>query len=117
MQDSEIEYFNQMLIERKIQLQQNIVAAQEEINAMGVDKLNDDGDYAAVSSRTLTDTSIGNQQKDELVEIELALSKIGTHEYGVCEMCEDKIGFARLKAKPYARYCIDCREIAEKQDS
>jgi RNA polymerase-binding transcription factor DksA len=47
-------------------------------------------------------------------EIEVALAKIANNEYGICEMCEDDIGFQRLKVKPHALYCIDCREIAEK---
>jgi len=29
-------------------------------------------------------------------------------------MCEEEIGEQRLKVKPQARYCIVCREIAEK---
>lgn len=31
-------------------------------------------------------------------------------------MCEDPIGLPRLKAKPFARYCIVCREIIEKEN-
>ncbi len=117
MQQKEIEYFSEILIERKAQLEDNILVAYEEIGAMSGDDLKDDGDHAAVSSGSLIDNSIATQQRQELDEIELAISKIKSSTYGTCEMCEDNIGFARLKAKPYARYCIDCREITEKQSS
>jgi DnaK suppressor protein len=50
----------------------------------------------------------------ELAEIEIALQKIKDGLYNVCDMCEEAIGIQRLKVKPHAKYCIDCREIAEK---
>jgi DnaK suppressor protein len=30
-------------------------------------------------------------------------------------MCEEEINPARLEIKPFAKYCIDCREIVEKE--
>jgi DnaK suppressor protein len=63
------------------------------------------------------DNAIGSQQQVELMEIETALAKINNGQYGICEMCEEEIGFQRLKVKPHAKYCIDCREIAEKNNS
>ena len=51
---------------------------------------------------------------EELAEIEAALGKIKAKQYGICEMCEDDIGFQRLKVKPHAKYCIVCRPIVEK---
>ena len=49
----------------------------------------------------------------ELEEILVALNKIEKHQYGICEMCEDEIPETRLEVKPFAKYCIDCREIVE----
>ena len=31
-------------------------------------------------------------------------------------MCEEPINPERLKIKPFAKYCIDCREIIEKEN-
>ena len=62
----------------------------------------------------MVESAIVTQQQQELEEINIALAKIASSEYGVCEMCEDDIGFQRLKVKPHAIYCIDCREIVEK---
>jgi DnaK suppressor protein len=55
------------------------------------------------------------QQRKELNEIELALDKIKQGTYGICEMCEEPIGKARLEVKNFARFCITCREITEKE--
>jgi RNA polymerase-binding protein DksA len=42
-----------------------------------------------------------------LQEIDHALSKILKGTYGICEATGKPIGFARLNANPYARFCID----------
>lgn len=43
-----------------------------------------------------------------LREVEHALAKFDSHEYGVCEGCAKRIGDARLEARPEARLCIEC---------
>lgn len=48
-----------------------------------------------------------------LKEIEEALTRIDAGSYGVCSACEEKIAHKRLQAVPWARYCIDCQELAE----
>jgi len=77
-------------------------------------ELNDEGDYAAASVETAVDSAILEQQYCELQEIELSLAKIKHGMYGICEMCEEPIGIERLEVKNFARYCITCREIKEK---
>jgi DnaK suppressor protein len=114
VQESELKYFEEILRARKLQIQKNISGVEAELDSLNELEMNDEGDYAAVSNDNLVDSAIGSQQETELMEIELALNKISAHTYGVCEMCEEPIGFARLKVKPHARFCIDCREIVEK---
>ena len=43
----------------------------------------------------------------------MALKKIENKTYGICEMCDEEIGIQRLKAKPYAVFCVHCRPIYE----
>jgi DnaK suppressor protein len=43
------------------------------------------------------------------------LGKIHNNVYGTCEMCEEEINIERLKVKNFARYCITCREVVEKE--
>ena len=54
------------------------------------------------------------QQKRELKNIQVALEKIKDQTYGICEMCEEEIAVERLEVKPFAKYCMDCRLIYEK---
>ena len=116
MQKSELEYFKSILLSRKEQILKNLSGVKEEIDELQTQELNDEGDHAAANSDSLVESAIITQQQQELAEIERALNKIESGEYGICEMCEDPIGFQRLKVKPHAVYCIDCREIVEKSN-
>ena len=49
-----------------------------------------------------------------LREIDEALKRIDEGTFGVCEACEKAIPLARLKAKPQAKYCIQCKIQEEK---
>ena len=114
MLKSEIEYFKDLLLLRKEQIEKNIDSVEKEMDELRALELNDEGDFAAASSDNMVENAIGSQQEHELNEINAALVKIKEETYGICEMCEEDIGFQRLKVKPHAKYCIDCREIAEK---
>ena len=103
-----------MLESRNDQIVKNINGVNDELDQLNSLELNDEGDHAAVNNNSMIESAIVRQQEQELREINVALGKISTSDYGICAMCEDDIGFQRLKVKPHAIYCIDCREIVEK---
>jgi len=115
MRNSELEFFVDMLESRKAQIQKNIMGVEKELKELNSLELNDEADHASVSNDNLREVAIGQQQELELIEIQVALGKIKDKQYGICEMCEEDISIQRLKVKPHAKYCIDCREIVEKQ--
>lgn len=117
MQKSELQFFKSLLMERKKQILSNISATNSELSALHSCELNDDGDYACTLDNVRLDSTLIHKQHQELRDIEHALGKIAHGTYGQCEMCDDDIGFARLKVKPHAHYCIVCRPIAEKSSS
>ena len=116
MQDGEFNYFKEILESRKEQIIKNISGVNSELDQLNALELNDEGDHASVNNNSMVESAIIQQQEQELREINVTLGKIATKEYGICEMCEDDIGFQRLKVKPHAIYCIDCREIVEKSN-
>ena len=108
-----VEELKRILLERKGVLEGNI-----EDNIDNIAKLNscdckDDLDFAEASSDSFTSGILVNKQKQELREIEEALENIENGTYGICEMCDEPIAVGRLKAKPFAKFCTDCREIHE----
>ena len=68
---------------------ENIDVAQKEDLAWLIDKLDERG-------------------KEEIAEIELALSKIDSDRYGICEICDKPIPIKRLKVLPATRLCRKC---------
>ena len=116
VQASELNYFKEILESRKQQIENNLSSVNEELNELSGIDAKDEGDHASVNNNSMIESAIYEQQMQELKEIDKALLKIANGGYGICEMCEDEIGFQRLKVKPHAVYCIDCREIVEKSN-
>ncbi|MHA1524968.1 MAG: TraR/DksA family transcriptional regulator [Alphaproteobacteria bacterium] len=51
----------------------------------------------------------------ELHEIDEALKRLQDGTYGICEACQKSIRRARLRALPYARFCIECKREQESE--
>lgn len=115
MRENDIRYFKHMLEDRKDQILKNIHGSSKELDELHRNhEVMDEGDFASVSTDNMINEEILSTQQKELEEIDEALAKIQNGTYGICEMCEEPIGMQRLKVKPYAKYCITCRLIAEK---
>lgn len=114
MQASELKYFKEILQSRKEQIDKNISNGNNELIEINSLELNDEGDHASANNNSMIESAIMQKQQKELAEIKAAIVKIGNGLYGICDMCEEPIGFQRLKVKPHAVYCIHCREIVEK---
>lgn len=115
MRKTELASFKKALLAKKEAILANNAAhkiSTESLRAMR----GDEGDAAAASMQNALDAGIFRQHNDDLEYIDIALEKIKNGNYGICEMCEEQISMQRLRAKPHARYCIDCREIIEKQN-
>ena len=50
---------------------------------------------------------LAGQLQETLNEVAHALDKLADGTYGVCEVCDQPIGPARLEAMPATRFCID----------
>ncbi len=111
----ELQEFEEKLTAREEQIKKNLDDAYGMISQMQRMDLREEGDIAAVATETGIDNAIADRQRRELAEIDIALGKIKNGTYGICEMCEEPIGRARLEVKNFARYCIVCREITEKE--
>lgn len=48
-------------------------------------------------------------------QVVAALAAFQGDEYGYCKLCDEPIGFKRLKAKPEAPFCLTCQSRNEKR--
>jgi len=59
---------------------------------------------------------IRNRENLLIRKIRQSLQDIDEGSYGICQSCGEYIGVARLKARPVARHCIDCKTTMEKTE-
>lgn len=67
-------------------------------------------DQAPVSHEQFVSIRHNNFAYEKIKAIDAALARLKRGEYGVCEECGDAISARRLKAVPWARYCLECQE-------
>lgn len=58
---------------------------------------------------------LGDRDREKLAEIEDALVRIESGNYGACDECGEPIGEARLMALPFTKVCIDCKSKDERE--
>ncbi|MFN7966448.1 MAG: TraR/DksA family transcriptional regulator [Acidobacteriota bacterium] len=60
--------------------------------------------------------SLSDLERRQLMEVSDALVRLREGTLGECAMCGEEIGEKRMNAIPWARYCVNCQELAEKEE-
>jgi len=55
-----------------------------------------------------------DRESNLLRNVRAALHRMDEGTFGVCAHCEEDISLKRLNAVPWAAYCIQCQEIADR---
>ncbi len=103
------------LLRRNIMI--SIQDSNDTINTLNGMSTSEEADISSFKSLAYIDENILKHNNRDLEDINRAIQKIEKNEYGKCEMCDEQIDIRRLRTKPYARFCITCREIYEKQNT
>jgi DnaK suppressor protein len=77
------------------------------------DNMSDVLDRAAKIAERNFSHHLCSREKLLIRKIERSLLDIENGVYGRCDECEEDISVKRLKARPTARYCIDCKTQME----
>ena len=114
MKKRDLERFRKILLEQRRQIlsrAQQMLAGEVYVDS---DDLPDEIDTAvSESSRSLTGR-MRERERGLLNKIEKSLEKIERGGYGECESCGEEIGLERLRARPVADCCIDCKDEQER---
>ncbi len=78
--------------------------AGEELADIGSDNFNREMELGLMTEET-----------QRIKAIEDAIKRLHDGSYGICEDCDNKINPARLEALPYAKLCINCKSLREKE--
>jgi RNA polymerase-binding protein DksA len=118
----DIEQFRQMLLDKRKEIVGNVNEMQDE--ALKKSRLDASGDLSSmpihmadVGSDTFEQEfalELMDSERKLLEEIDAALQRIEENTYGICEGTGKPIPKARLKAQPWARYCVEYARTLEK---
>ena len=78
-----------------------------------LDPLPDEADQASRSSEQAYLIRFADKERKLLREIDYALERLKTGDYGVCLGSDEPIGFRRLSLRPWTRYSIAYKEELE----
>lgn len=70
----------------------------------------DELDAARTLSDVETHASLIERAEDRLRAIDFALNLLEQGRYGTCDKCGEEIPIERLKAVPFATFCVDCQK-------
>lgn len=116
MKKKELERFKERLAEEKSRLLNNSEKSKHEDMTLSVDDLADEVDLASSELNQSMALRLRDRERLLLHKIEVALSKIETGTFGICDGCEEPIEMKRLEARPVANLCIQCKETQERKE-
>lgn len=67
-------------------------------------------DQAQISHDEFVSLHLNSLDYSQLRLVEEALDRLDSGDYGTCLSCDRPIPTKRLRALPWARYCVDCQE-------
>lgn len=106
------------MLQKRLNQQMTELLAGSDCNLDGLNQSDDSPpdlmDQVAQKAEREFSYQLCDRNNQSVQEIEEALKAIQNNEYGICKRCEEEISIKRLKVRPVARYCIDCKTELER---
>ncbi|MCA1744096.1 MAG: RNA polymerase-binding protein DksA [Desulfonatronovibrio sp.] len=116
MENSDIEYFKELLIKMREEIQQkgeNTIEDMTEEREMFADP----ADRASAESDRSFILRLRDRDRKLIQKIEQALQRIEEGNFGFCDDCGEDISVPRLKARPVTTLCIKCKSKQEQEEA
>ena len=111
----ELENFRKLLLQQLKELRDKLSGAVEELSEEP-EMMPDLSDRATAETDLHFDLRVKERQQKLIDKINEALKRIDDGSFGICERCEEPIELERLKARPIATLCIDCKTDQERDE-
>ena len=122
---SDTKFFEQLLIAERERLMKEM--GQFEDNVLNRSLRDSSGELSGYSFH-MADIGTDSMEREKaflfasaegrvLVDVNDALRRLYSGQYGTCESCQGPIGKPRLEVVPHARLCVNCKEIEERRQS
>jgi len=116
MRKERLAYFRKRLVEKHLQLAEEVKSAALYGKDQEDDSIKDLGDQANTAYNREFFFELGNGDRRLLRDVVSALQKLDDGGFGACERCGEPITEKRLEALPFARYCIECQRAVEEEE-
>jgi DnaK suppressor protein len=100
--------YRSLLLKKRDEL---LASIRSEPEALAIMQTPDEVEFAVKTAEQDLSAVTADMRSRTLREIEGALARVSRGSFGVCEGCGEDISLARLKAIPWARYCVVCQEL------
>ena len=110
----DLEYYNALMNVRNQLSEQMRICADESLDCSNSEKRGVSTHMADVdNSRSEMELQLFTENGNVISLIDDAIERLANGEYGICMDCGEPISEARLKARPYAIFCIKCKSRHE----
>ena len=104
--------YRQLLLKKRQEL---LVSTKSEPEALAMSlQTPDQVEFAIKTAEQDVAVATAELRTQMLRDIEKALARVAGGTYGICEGCGEEISPNRLKAIPWAKYCLTCQELRSK---
>ena len=115
MDNEDLLYFKKLLISQMEELQIRADASVVELINRD-ERATDTIDIASLESERAYTLRMRDRESRLIYKIRQSLKDIENGIYGICRMCGEDISVSRLKARPVARHCIECKQKMESME-
>ncbi|WP_447894425.1 RNA polymerase-binding protein DksA [Vreelandella sp. GE22] len=115
MNDRQRAFFRQRLLDERHEIEERLKDVKEAIASHERDS--DEADQASFEEELQLSLRQAGRESRLVTNIDAALKRIESGEYGYCEETGEPIGIARLLFRPTARLCIEAKERQEQQEN
>ncbi len=105
----------QVLVSRREALRAALMGDLSLLNELKNEAYSDVFDAALDNANDEISSQLVEVETKELSQIDQALERMKSGQYGVCEACEKPIPLSRLQALPFVTMCIECQRESEKR--
>ena len=101
-----------LLVRLRDDLRERVKAFRADQEQEALSSPGDEMDAAKSLADVETHATLIDRKEGQLLQIESALTRLDEGQYGICMNCGEEIPIERLKAVPFALFCIDCQRKA-----
>ncbi|GIF37780.1 TraR/DksA family transcriptional regulator [Actinoplanes xinjiangensis] len=118
--EAETERIREALVARLGELQAEYDRSLSEITELQRERLADSAgdDLADTGTKTFEreqEITLANTLLERITQVERAIDRLGSGNYGWCERCGTQIPVERLAAFPSATLCVSCKQLEERR--